>query len=61
MVERPLMVQWVVGSIPHGGPTEQFLIPASAPQMVCALLSVGRKEMFYLTTHSTFYIRLYGI
>ena len=39
MVERPLMVQWVVRSIPHGGPIELFLIPASA--MVCAILSVG--------------------
>ena len=24
----------VVGSIPHGGPIEVFLIPASAPQLV---------------------------
>ena len=22
VVERPLMLQWVVGSIPHGGPIE---------------------------------------
>ena len=28
------MVRWVVGSILHGGPTELFLIPASAPQLV---------------------------
>ena len=27
------MVQWVVGSIPHGGPIELFLVPASAPQL----------------------------
>ena len=25
------MVQWVAGSIPHGGPIELFLIPADAP------------------------------
>ena len=25
-----LMVQWVIGSIPHGGPFELFLIQASA-------------------------------
>ena len=31
MVERPLMVQRVVGSISHGRLTELFLIPASAP------------------------------
>ena len=28
------MVQWVVGSIHHGGPTELFLIPAITPQLV---------------------------
>ena len=26
MVELPLMVRWVVGSIPHGGPIELFLV-----------------------------------
>ena len=31
-----LIVLWVVGSIPHGGPIEQFFIP-----MVCVILSVG--------------------
>ena len=31
VVERPLMVPWIVGSIPHGGPIEPFLVPASAP------------------------------
>ena len=31
MVESPLMVQWVVGSIPHGGLIELFLDLASAP------------------------------
>ena len=28
------MVRWVVGSIPHGGPIELFLVPASAPRLV---------------------------
>ena len=28
------MVRWVVGSIPHGGPIELFLVPASTPQLV---------------------------
>ena len=26
VVERPLIVSWVVGSIPHGGPSELFLV-----------------------------------
>ena len=30
MVQRLLMVPWVVGSIIHGGPTELFLIPANS-------------------------------
>ena len=34
MVERPLMVHWVVGLIPHGGPIELFLALASAPRLV---------------------------
>ena len=33
------MLQWVVGSILHGGPIELFFIPASA--VVCVILSVG--------------------
>ena len=32
VVERLIMVQWVIRSIPHGGPIELF--PASAPQLV---------------------------
>ena len=32
--ERSLMVQWVSGSILHGGPIELFLIPASALQLI---------------------------
>ena len=42
-VERSLMVRWIVGSILHGGSTELFLIPASAPRLVqqrpCYVLS----------------------
>ena len=34
VAEHPLLVQWVVGSIPHGGPIELFFVPASAPQLV---------------------------
>ena len=30
MVECPLMVQWVIGSIPHGGSIELFIVPSSA-------------------------------
>ena len=46
VLECPLMVQRVVGSIPPGGAIELFLIPTSALQlgvhkvMVCAILSV---------------------
>ena len=37
------MVQCVVGSIPHGGPIELYLIPCSMTGVtgVCAILSVG--------------------
>ena len=28
------MVCWVVGSIPHGGPTEVFLVPIGAARLV---------------------------
>ena len=34
VVERPLMVQWVIGSIPHGGLIELFLVPVSAQRLV---------------------------
>ena len=33
MVDRPLMVRRVVGSIPHCRPIELFLVPASDPRM----------------------------
>ena len=29
VVERPLMMRWIVGSILHGGPIKLFLVPAS--------------------------------
>ena len=32
--ERSLMVQWVAGSIPHGGPIELFLVPVSDPRLL---------------------------
>ena len=34
MIEHLLMVQCVVGLIPHGRPIELFIIPASALQLV---------------------------
>ena len=34
LVEHPLMVQWVAGSIPPAETIELFLVPASAPQVV---------------------------
>ena len=44
MIERSLMVLWVVGSIPHCGPIELCLVSASAgltKAMECAILSMG--------------------
>ena len=40
---RPLMVRWVVRSIPHGGTIKVFLAPASSvtTAVVCDILSVG--------------------
>ena len=34
MEERPLMVRWLVGSIPSGGPIELFLVLISASYVV---------------------------
>ena len=34
MVERPLKVRWVVGSIPHGGSSELFLVSSSVLQLM---------------------------
>ena len=33
-LEYQLVVQWITGSIPAGGPIELFPISASAPQLV---------------------------
>ena len=33
-VECLLIMRWIKGSIPHGGPFELFLIPVSALQLV---------------------------
>ena len=33
-IEHSLMIRWVVGSILHGGPSELFHVPASAPRLV---------------------------
>ena len=42
VVECPLMMQWVIGSIPHSGLTALFLVPASAPlQMYQRLCNKG--------------------
>ena len=41
------MVQWVIGSIPHGGPIELFLVPVSAPGMMHIkepLLLIGKSS-----------------
>ena len=34
LIEHQLKVQWVLGSIPHDGPIEIFLVPDSALQLV---------------------------
>ena len=34
VIERSLLVRWVIGSILHGGPIELFLVPASALRLV---------------------------
>ena len=57
------MVRWVVGSIPHGGPIELFLVPASAPRLVLSCLWDGaykitlaadQKEGFFLAKSGGF-------
>ena len=48
LVKHLLMVQWVLGSIPHGGPIALFLIPDSSQcsitgitkAVVCAIVSL---------------------
>ena len=34
VVKRQLLVQWVLGSIPRGGPNELLLLTANAPRLV---------------------------
>ena len=34
IADRPLIVQWIVGLIPHGGPIELCLVPASVRPLV---------------------------
>ena len=34
VVKRALIVRWVLESIPHGGPIELLLVPASVSQLV---------------------------
>ena len=44
VLDRPLVVQWVFGSIPHSGPIELFLLPGSTGVIKAAviiILSVG--------------------
>ena len=36
--QRSLRVQWIVGSILHGGPIKLLLVPASAPRLVLSCL-----------------------
>ena len=54
MVERKLMMRWVVGSIHHGGPIELYLVPASAPRLlitkalVCGIVSVRFSRIDYM-------------
>ena len=44
VVERSVMVRWVIGSILHSGPIELFLVSATSgvtKAVVCSNLSVG--------------------
>ena len=49
VVERPLMVQWVVGSIPHGGLIKLFLVPANRDSGVP--LSLSESSFTICLTH----------
>ena len=40
IVKHRLMVRWVIGSIPHGGPIEISLISANTPQL-CGMCYPG--------------------
>ena len=41
MIERLLVAQWVVGSIPLGGPIELFIYPTGVAKNICTNLCVG--------------------
>ena len=43
MIERLVMVRWVVKSILHGGPNELFLIPSSA-----ATFWLAARDLLYM-------------
>ena len=48
------MVRLVVGSIPHGGPIELLLVPASAPRLEYPVLGMVRiKELLLLIGKSS--------
>ena len=56
MVERPLVMRWVDGSMPHGEPIARFLVPDSAPRFgMCYPVSemVHIKEPFLLIGKSS--------
>ena len=70
MVEHTIINRWVIGSIPHSGPIELFLISHNcynvsdgACERSLAVMAVeGRKEMFLFNDAlNTFYSWLYGI
>ena len=46
VVEHQLIVLWVIGSIPPGGLTDLFLVPASAVPLVYQSLWDGAYEIF---------------
>ena len=48
------MMQWVIGSIAHSGPTKLLLIPASAPQLVTLIVSKWEHLGMQCLKHLTF-------
>ena len=48
-----LVVQWVFGSITHGGPIELFLVPARTQER--------ERNILFNDALNTFYLRLYGV
>ena len=69
MVERLLIVRWVVGSIVHGRPTELLLVPASGivhikdtlllhgnsslSHVVAAGISYSKRSFIFISQHGT--------